>query len=144
MIDLIVDSLATHRLARLVASDLITVELRDAFIRGEYARRGDRQAMEERLTSARTGYDWTARTLHDGADAPKLATLITCRWCSGTWLAFGVVVARRFFPRAWSPLARLLAFSSVAGLLGVLEHFAEPQKIEVEDDDQPSRTIRLG
>lgn len=136
MSDLLIDAAACHRLARLVAADTITADLRGAFIRGEYARRGDRLAIEERRTSARTGYDWTARALHDGEDAPKLATLVVCRWCASIHLALGVVLARRLVPRAWDPLARLLAFSSVAGLLGVWEHFAEPQKVEVESTDE--------
>lgn len=40
-----------------------------------------------------------------------------CPWCTGTWLAVGVVCARAVAPRAWAPLARALAFSEVAGLL---------------------------
>lgn len=124
----IIDALATHRLARLVASDTITQPVRDRLIMYWYARRGDRQARQG------LPIDWTGRALRDGPDAPKLATLITCRWCSSIWCAFAVVIARRLSPRAWAPVARLLAFSSVAGLLGVWEHFTEPQEvIEVDE-----------
>lgn len=139
MSDLLLDALSVHRLSRLVASDLITVPLRDAFIRGEYARHGDRDAIEERRTSARTGYDWTQRALDDGPDAPKAAQLVVCRWCTSVWLAFGVVGARSIAPRAWAPLSRLLAFSSVAGLLGVAEHYAEPQQVEIEAEPTGAR-----
>lgn len=136
--------LAVHRLARLVASDLITVDARDAFIRGEYARRGDLDAIEQRRAGVRPAdYDWTARALEDGPDAPKLAQLVVCRWCTSMWLSAGVLVARRLVPSVWGPVSRLLAFSSVAGLLGVWEHFTEPQKVELEEE-APERTIRLG
>lgn len=46
-----------------------------------------------------------------------IGELISCPWCSGFWVAVGVVVARRFVPRVWGPLAKALAFSSAAGIL---------------------------
>lgn len=132
MIEFLEDALAVHRLSRLVSSDLITFEVREQFIRECYAARGDRDA---RTIAPAMDREWTARALDDGPDAPKLAQLVVCRWCTSIWLAVGVLAARRLFPRAWSPAARLLACSSVAGLLGILEHFAEPQKIELEDTE---------
>lgn len=121
----IIDGLAVHRISRLIASDIITQPARDALIRKLYRRRGDQRNTD----------DWTARALHDGPDAPKLATLIVCRWCSSVHAAVAVVILRRFVPRAWSPVARALAFSSAAGLLGVWEHFVEPQEVEIVDED---------
>lgn len=125
MIDTVVDALSVHRLARLVASDLISAPTRDAIIRSRYAARGDHEA---RTLVPTAEVDWTRRALEDGPDAPKLAQLIVCKWCSSAWLAVGVVVARRLFPRAWPPVARALAFSSVAGLLGSAERHREPEQ----------------
>lgn len=134
MIELLTDALAVHRLSRLVSSDLITAPAREATIRELYLARGDRDA-RSLLPGLDPDYSWTERALEDGDDAPKLAQLIACRWCTSIWLALGVVILRRLIPRAWAPVAKLLACSSVAGLLGVLEHFAEPQKVELEESD---------
>jgi hypothetical protein len=54
-------------------------------------------------------------------DPPRLATLVTCRWCAGIWIAAGVGLARSVAPRAWSPVARALALSAGAVLLARLE-----------------------
>lgn len=49
--------------------------------------------------------------------APEpIAGLVDCSWCVSMYVAFGVVAARRFAPRAWSPVAAALAMSEVAGL----------------------------
>lgn len=42
---------------------------------------------------------------------------ITCDWCVGVWVAFGVVAVRRIVPRVWAPVATALALSAVTGLL---------------------------
>ena len=47
-------------------------------------------------------------------EPPKLARLITCRWCAGVWIAAGVVGARSLAPRAWTPVARALALYDAA------------------------------
>jgi hypothetical protein len=54
-------------------------------------------------------------------DPPRLATLITCRWCAGMWIAAGVTAARLARPGAWDPVARGLALSASAVLLARLE-----------------------
>ena len=59
---------------------------------------------------------WTSVVAHHGDDAPKLATLVTCPWCASFYVAIAVVVARRIAPRAWTPIARALAGSHLAGL----------------------------
>jgi hypothetical protein len=62
--------------------------------------------------------DPTAKEIVEGLqDPPKLATLVTCRWCAGMWIAAGVTLA----PRAWDPVARGLALSAGAVLLARLE-----------------------
>jgi hypothetical protein len=88
MIDLSLDALATFRISRLVTSDVLF----------------DDQRARLHL--------WLEAEGHD-----KLAWLIQCPWCVSPYVAAGVIVARQVAPRAWSPLARALAFSAVAGLL---------------------------
>lgn len=127
--DLLVDALAVYRLSRLVSADLITFEVREQIIRELYAARGDRDA---RTIAPAMDREWTRRALEDGPEAPKLAQLIVCRWCTSMWLGAGVLAARRLAPRAWRPASYVLAWSAVAGLAGIVEHFAEPQQIELE------------
>lgn len=50
-----------------------------------------------------------------------LATLITCPWCAGFWVAAGVAVAATVAPRWWPAIAYPLAFSGVTGLLAERE-----------------------
>jgi hypothetical protein len=109
---LLLDALAVHRLSRLVAEDTITEPVRDAVVATAYRRAGADTRPE--LMS------WTEWAAED-SDAPKLATLVTCRWCVGTWVAMGVVVLRRLSPRAWEPVAEVLALSSVGTLVAGLE-----------------------
>lgn len=90
--DLVVDALATHRLATLVVDDKAGNPIRCAVIQiGQEIGRGE-----------------------------EAEYLVGCYWCSSMWLALGVVAARRFTPRLWSPVGRLLAFSTVAGAGGTV------------------------
>lgn len=43
--------------------------------------------------------------------------LIRCSWCTGVWVAAGVVAARRVAPRVWAPAAEALAVAAVVGLI---------------------------
>lgn len=107
---LAVDALATFRLTRLVTEDYLTARPRERFIRHAYLSAGKRL-----LPPA---LDRAAGTLpYTDTDPPKLAVLITCPWCSGVWVAAGVVLARHLAPTWWHPLSLVLAFSAVAGLL---------------------------
>lgn len=116
MIALLTDALAAHRLTRLVTQDVLTEPLRERLIEATYVAAG-RAEEEERSFPNRT---WQERVEYD-QEPPKLATLLTCRWCASMWLSFGVVVARLVAPRAWSVVARALALSSAAALLATLE-----------------------
>ena len=109
---LLVDALAGYRLTKLVTSDVITAGIRDRFIAHAYARSG--------RPDEPVGETWTDQAMHDEV-APKPATLFTCRWCAGMWIAFGVVAARRAAPRVWEPVADALAISAAAALLAGLE-----------------------
>ena len=112
-VELLVDTLATYRLTKLVVDDVITETPRDAVIVLAYAAQG-RQVPDD-------GCETLAEAVHADADPPKVAVLLTCPWCAGMWVALGVVVARRLAPRLWSPLARALGMSAAAGLLSTLD-----------------------
>lgn len=60
--------------------------------------------------------------LMDRYGAHPLSELIDCPWCLSIWVGAGAVVARRFTPRLWGALARVLASSAVTGLLSALHH----------------------
>lgn len=46
-----------------------------------------------------------------------LDDLLHCGWCTSMWCGLGVVAARRCVPKLWGPVATVLAYSEVAGLL---------------------------
>lgn len=108
--ELLVDGLATYRLTRLATADVISEPARMAVVR--------------RLVSDPPDPVETAtaqEVVEDQDDPPKLATLVTCRWCAGMWIAMGVTAARLVAPRVWDPTARALALSAGAVLLARVE-----------------------
>lgn len=109
-LDLLVDALATYRLTRLATADVISEPVRMAVLRRAGAE------------PAPGSDDPTAQEVVEGLeDPPRLATLVTCRWCAGIWIAALVAGARHAAPRAWQPVARGLALSSAAVLLARFE-----------------------
>ena len=87
-------SLAAYRLWRLIGVDTITEPARHRLLL-------DR---ERRLNPTRLGL--------------KLHDMITCPWCLGTWIAFGVVAVTTIWtPVAW-PVLQAGAAASVVGWLG--------------------------
>lgn len=115
-LDLLVDAVAVYRLTRLATADTILDGPRDAIVEAAYVAAGRAEAVRNEAEH----FGWSDYAETD-SDAPKMATLVVCRWCAGMWIAFGVVVLRRFVPRAWRPLAHALVFSAVAALLARLE-----------------------
>ncbi len=108
--ELLIDGLATYRLTRLATADVISEPARQAVLRtvgAEPPPGRDDPTAEEIVESLK--------------DPPKLATLVTCRWCAGMWIAAGVMAARQVAPKAWQPVARGLALSASAVLLARLE-----------------------
>jgi Protein of unknown function (DUF1360) len=104
------DVLATYRLTRLATTDVISEPARMAVLAKAGA---DPPADAE---------DPTAQEVVESMkDPPRLATLVTCRWCAGVWIAATVTAARAMAPRAWDPVARALALSASAVLLSRLE-----------------------
>lgn len=117
MLALVLDALAAYRLTRLVTADVLADGPRETWVEAAYTAEG--RAEEVRADAEATSWSEVAQA--EGHGAPKLATLVTCRWCAGFWISAGVVAARRAAPRAWDPLARVLAFSAGAALLARLE-----------------------
>jgi hypothetical protein len=109
-LDLVVDLLAAYRLTRLATVDIIGEPARRAVVRraGVAAEDGDPTVTAEELVA-------------DDPSPPKLATLVTCRWCAGMWIAGGVCTARAVAPRAWAPIAWGLALSAGAVLIARAE-----------------------
>jgi hypothetical protein len=114
-LDLVVDLLAAYRLTRLATADVVSEPVRRAIVRGV----GVAGAEDPGPTDA-VGPSAEALVAADPAP-PKLATLVTCRWCAGMWVAGGVSAARVLAPRAWRPVAWGLAVSAGAALLARLE-----------------------
>jgi len=108
---LLTDALATYRLTRLATADVISEPARMALLRTTGA---EPPPGEEDLTAQ--------EVVESLEQAPRLATLITCRWCAGIWIAAGVSIARVAAPRVWDPVSRGLALSAGAVLLARLEN----------------------
>lgn len=115
---LAVDGLAVYRVTRLVTADTITEPVRWRIIEAAYEAAG--RAATWRDATINHGGTWDD-VAHEDPNPPKLAVLVTCRWCTGYWVALLAVAARRFAPRAWEPIARASALSAVAALLAGLE-----------------------
>lgn len=136
MLDALEDGLATFRLTRLITEDDFppVKRARETWWRrwpddgqmldGELVTREEGRTgppnVGEQAEARLNGRAYNAVWSGDGWTATEghpLGILIGCPWCAGMWVAFGVVLARRVAPRAWSPVARALALSAVAGLL---------------------------
>lgn len=125
---LLVDALAAYRLTKLATDDSITEGPRAAIVHAAYAGRPLPEPYEWRQDLGRFVVVTDGVHVVPAADVvidtdlpPKVAELVTCRWCAGMWLSAGVVAAARLAPRAWRPLARALAFSAAAALIAGLE-----------------------
>lgn len=112
VLPLVLDALATYRLTRLATADVISEPLRRSIVGHSLGSPLD--------PVAEAGP--TAQEVVDGLPAPpKVARLVTCRWCAGMWIAGGVVAARRLVPQLWDPAAHVLALSAAAVLAARLE-----------------------
>ena len=115
---LTIDALAAYRITRLVTLDVITEPIRRTVVERSVGADGTgpgdgTTVIEEPATAL--------ELVESLEDPPKLARLITCRWCAGVWIAGGVVAARRLAPRAWDPVATAMALSAAAVLLARAE-----------------------
>jgi hypothetical protein len=116
-LEVVTDALAAYRLTRFVTADGLTDHPRDRIVEAAYVTVG---RAEQHRPHPEVRGAWSEEAMHD-PDPPKLAELVTCRWCAGFWLSVGVVAARRVVPRWWDPLATALAFSAGAVLVARLE-----------------------
>lgn len=117
---LVVDVLACHRLVRIVTKDVITARPRRAVINWAYARKmGDQWDDDGTVGDLEPMVEADMR--EDPAGTPKLAVLVICRWCCGTWVAIGVVAAQWAVPDMWQYPATALALSSASTFLARLE-----------------------
>lgn len=112
---LVLDALAAYRLTRLVTADTITEPVRRWLVEDAY------HAVERQMPVVQDGATVEERVAADDEEPPKLATLLTCRWCAGMWVAAGVVAARIVAPRLWQPASEVLAVSAGAALLAAIE-----------------------
>jgi len=111
-VELLVDAPATYRLARFATADVLSEPARKAVLRRVGADAPDGTEPD----------DLSAQEIvEELKDPSRLATLITCRWCAGVWIAAGVSSARMVAPRSWSPVARGPALSAGAVLLSGFE-----------------------
>ena len=120
--DLCIDVLAVHRLTRLATADEITQGPRDRIIEWAYDRARRRSYAvtlhEAQSVDLSQPGGWQDVVTHDSAP-PKLATLVTCRWCASVWLAAFVVVVGD--SRWWRRGAVALAMSSASTLVAGME-----------------------
>jgi hypothetical protein len=123
----VLGALATYRLALLVTADTLTGPWRESVIRSSYRRDAEsrRLTLEEmvggpaKLSEINRDAEGWKRVVNEDDDAPAVAYLITCPWCSSVYLAVPVAVGAYFGSSSWWFLlpAAALAFSAVAGYL---------------------------
>lgn len=118
-LELVLDAVAAYRLTRLATADTITESLRGSIITAIYAWHGDEDQLA--LQREQNPFSTWAEIVGDDPDAPKLATLVVCRWCAGWWISVAVVLMRRRHPRLWQPIAEVAACSAAAALIARLE-----------------------
>lgn len=118
-LELALDAVAAYRLTRLATADTITEPLRGSIITASYAWNGDEDqlALQREANPFSTWADLVAMD----PEPPKMAKLVTCRWCAGWWISVLVVVMRRRHPRLWQPVAEVAACSAAAALIARLE-----------------------
>jgi hypothetical protein len=120
VVDLVLDALASYRLTRFVTADVLTQDARDQWILATYVAAGRNEWAHAQIGDDPAPGAWQALVESDDR-APKLAVLVTCRWCAGFWISASIVLVRAIAPRLWRPLARALAFSAGAALLSRME-----------------------
>lgn len=130
--EVVLDSLAAHRLTRLITADTITQPLRDRVLAWAWRHRtaevvhvayqsGLPDPVPLTPSAMPEGWIQQAMETHALEDPPKLATLVTCRWCAGAYVAGAVVALRAWSPRGWRWAARALSVASAAALWAALE-----------------------
>ena len=99
--DLVLTSVATQHLARLITKDRVTSPLRAPFTR--YQKRGRPSELEEEPRRSGPGL--------------AVGQLLVCPFCIGQWIALGFVSGLLFAPRTTRTVASVLAIGGVADAL---------------------------
>ena len=120
-IDLVLDGLAVHRLTRLATADVITDDIREAIIRDAYRRAGGPKDPALPTPDVPGIIQTWQETVELDDHPPKVATLVTCRWCASVHCAMMALCMKRLTPRTWNVVRGVLALSTVATLLSGLE-----------------------
>ena len=122
-----IDALAVYRLTRLATLDVIGDPIRERIIAAAYDRADTRtrrrgNGLLHTITAGQPDApDRWQQVVEQDDDPPKLATLVTCRWCAGVWVGAGAWLLRRYLPRVWAAVAEVSAWSAAAALLAGLE-----------------------
>lgn len=120
---LVVEAVAAYRLTKLITADGITQPLREAVIADAYERAhrtGEAHAISAELGAETKPDEWQQIATAD-EEPPKMAQLITCRWCTGVYVSVGILVVRWWWPKLWEQVADGAALSAAAALLARLE-----------------------
>ncbi len=74
---------------------------------------------------------------------------MACPWCLSVYFGAVAVIARQRWPRAWGPMARILTFSAMTGLLAEARTRAtdkaaaadEPTLVTTQDSRDDEKSI---
>lgn len=103
--DLILLSLASFRLTRLIVYDKITAFLRKPFFE-ETEEKNEKGEIDIYIIPRKKGFrGW-------------IGQLLSCYWCTGVWMTMAIVAASYFIPFWSAPIIVVLA---VAGLAAIIE-----------------------
>jgi Protein of unknown function (DUF1360) len=116
-------SLATMRIIRLVAYDNITLFLREAF------------TDVKKVRFVEGGEDSYERVPSENSFKRTVSKLLNCPWCIGVWIALGVVYVYLVYPESYIFFV-VLAIAGIASLLQMLANLlgwkAEYKKIATQ------------
>lgn len=104
-VDFLLLSLATYRLSRLISYDKVT-----SWIRLPFVQEGEGPVQPEEVQEAPRGQGLRL----------AVAELITCSWCSGTWIALFSFFGLKLLPGLARPFLTIAAISGAEQLLDAL------------------------
>lgn len=106
-IELIIISLASFRLTRLIVFDKITEFLRSPFF-------------EEEIEINESGEEEVYYVPKKGFVVGFIGELLSCHWCTGVWSSIAVCILYYFFPNYATPILLILAVAGIASIIEVL------------------------
>lgn len=109
-LDLILLSLASFRLTRLIVFDKITSFIRKPFFQEE-EEKNEKGEIEIYIVPKKSGFKgWVGE-------------LLSCYWCTGVWITIFIVCISYFIPYWSGPLIVVLAVAGLASLLETIVQF---------------------